>query len=119
MSIVFRFRHDQKLSGHKVRATGVVSHARSHRRGGELTSVGLNPIGVIGRTMASEMSNPSNRARVFAIWSPSTAVGAMIGTFAGGEFAHPYGRLPWWLGGNVELWRRWPYALPCMIAGGM
>lgn len=81
--------------------------------------VGLNPVGVLSRTMVSEMTNPLNRSRVFAIMAPSYAVGAMIGAFAGGEFAHPYGRLPWWLGGNVDLWRRWPYALPCMICGAM
>ena len=40
----------------------------------------------------------------------------MLGAFIGGELAHPYGRLPWWLGGTSEFWRRWPYALPCVVA---
>ncbi|RSH91750.1 hypothetical protein EHS25_009119 [Saitozyma podzolica] len=78
---------------------------------------GLNPAGVIVKILASEVSHPSNRSRIFSIFSPAFAGGAMLGTFIGGEFAHPYGRMPWWLGGTAEIWREWPYALPCLISG--
>ncbi|CAD6573943.1 MAG: hypothetical protein TREMPRED_000968 [Tremellales sp. Tagirdzhanova-0007] len=77
---------------------------------------GLNPCGVIVKILASEISSPENRAKVFSIFSPSFSVGIMLGAFIGGELAHPYGRLPWWLGGTSEFWRRWPYALPCVVA---
>jgi MFS family permease len=72
---------------------------------------------VIVKILASEISHPSNRSRIFSIFSPAFAGGAMLGTFIGGEFAHPYGRMPWWLGGTAEIWREWPYALPCLISG--
>jgi len=81
--------------------------------------VGLNPCGVIVKIMASEISTPANRARVFSIFSPSFSVGLMLGTFMGGELAHPYGRLPWWLGGTSEFWRRWPYGLPTTVSAGL
>jgi hypothetical protein len=41
----------------------------------------------------------------------------LFGTFLGGELAHPYGRLPSWLGGASEFWRRHPFALPCILVG--
>jgi hypothetical protein len=53
------------------------------------------------------------------VFSPSFSVGAMVGSFMGGELSHPYGRLPWWLGGTVELFKEWPYALPCICTGAM
>ena len=81
--------------------------------------VGLAPCGVIVKIMASEISNPMNRAKIFSIFSPSFSVGIMLGTFMGGELAHPYGRLPSWLGGTSEFWRRWPFALPCVVSAGV
>ena len=75
----------------------------------------LNPIGVIGKILASEICHPGNRAKVFAIFSPGFALGAMMGTLVGGEFTYPYGRLPAWLGGTSEFYRRWPFALPCVV----
>jgi MFS family permease len=80
---------------------------------------GLNPIGVIGKIYASEISTPQNRTRLFAIFSPSFSIGIMVGTFLGGDLAKPYGRLPGWLGGKNEFWRDWPYALPCLTSAGM
>lgn len=81
--------------------------------------VGINPIGVVGKIFASEICHPGNRAKVFSIFSPGFSMGAMVGTFLGGELAHPYGRMPWWLGGTTELWKRWPYGLPCVVTAGM
>lgn len=82
-------------------------------------AVGLTPLGVVGKVMVSEISTPATRARIFSVFSPSFAVGAMIGSFMGGELSHPYGRLPWWLCGTVELFKDWPYALPCIGTGIM
>ena len=79
----------------------------------ELTIVvGLGPCGVLNKILASEISNASNRSRIFAIFSPAFSMGMLLGTFMGGQLAHPYGRLPSWLGGANEFWRQWPYALP-------
>ncbi|ORX40689.1 major facilitator superfamily domain-containing protein [Kockovaella imperatae] len=75
----------------------------------------MNPIGVIGKILASEICHPGNRAKVFAIFSPGFALGAMAGNLIGGEFSHPWHRLPAWLGGATELYRDWPYALPCVV----
>ena len=75
----------------------------------------MNPIGVIGKILASEICHPGNRAKVFAIFSPGFALGAMAGNLIGGEFSHPWHRLPRWLGGRTQLYRDWPYALPCVV----
>lgn len=65
--------------------------------------------------MASEVANPNNRSKVFSIFSPAFSIGNLFGAFLGGELAHPYGRLPWWLGGTIEFWKRWPFALPSVV----
>jgi MFS family permease len=65
--------------------------------------------------MGAELSTPSNRAKIFSILSPSFSIGMLIGTLLGGLLAHPYGRLPAILGGTSELWRDWPFALPCVV----
>lgn len=80
-----------------------------------LITVGLTPAGVLNKILASEISNPSNRNRIFSIFSPSFSAGMLVGTFLGGQLAHPYGRMPSWLGGTSEFWRAWPYALPNVI----
>ncbi len=41
----------------------------------------------------------------------------LLGTFLGGQLGRPYGRLPAWMGGKFELWREWPFALPCLVVG--
>ena len=77
--------------------------------------VGLNPVGALSRVIIAESSTKTNRARAFAIFAPVFSVGMMIGQLIGGELSQPYGRLPWWLGGTYELWRKWPFALPCVV----
>jgi MFS family permease len=67
------------------------------------------------KILASELTHPKNRAKVFSVFSPSFYIGIMLGTFLGGHLARPYGRLPWWLGGTADIWRRWPYALPSVV----
>lgn len=83
--------------------------------GVKLMTVGVIPVGVVGRAMVTEISNSQNRVKVFALYSPSFSMGGMIGTFIGGELAKPYGRLPSWLGGESVFFREYPYALPCMV----
>lgn len=77
--------------------------------------VGCSPVALLGKTMIAQACNIHNRARVFALYSPSFALGGMISTLLGGELTHPYGRLPRWLGGSSDFLHRWPYALPCMV----
>ncbi|OCF61206.1 hypothetical protein L486_00852 [Kwoniella mangroviensis CBS 10435] len=76
---------------------------------------GLNPGPVISRTIFTELSHPSNRALIFSIWGPLFSVGICLGTFLGGLLAEPYGRLPWWIGGENGQWKKWPYALPGVV----
>ncbi|OCF38231.1 hypothetical protein I316_00457 [Kwoniella heveanensis BCC8398] len=79
---------------------------------------GLNPSGVLSRIMITESSHPSNRPFIFSLYSPVFNLGYVSGTLIGGFFASPYGRLPWFLGGRAEIWREWPYGLPCVIVAG-
>lgn len=85
----------------------------------KLTTVGIIPVGVVGKTMVTEISHPENRVQVFSLYSPGFSMGGMIGTFLGGELAKPYGRLPGWLGGQSTFLRDWPYALPCLVVFAM
>jgi predicted MFS family arabinose efflux permease len=82
-------------------------------------TVGLNSGGVVTKIMAAELSHTSNRARIFSILSPSFSIGMVMGTFLGGVLAHPFGRLPSFLGGSSPFWHRHPYALPCVVVGAL
>ena len=82
-------------------------------------TAGVSPCIVVNKTMTMEISNPKTRARIFSFFSPGFSVGAMLGTFIGGELSHPYDRLPRLLGGGLEFFRRWPYALPCLVNGAL
>ncbi|WWD21883.1 hypothetical protein CI109_106371 [Kwoniella shandongensis] len=75
---------------------------------------GLNPAQTINRVILAEISNPSNRARIYPITDPAYTVGVILGTTIGGELSSPYHKLPRWLGGEVLLFRDYPYALPCL-----
>ena len=104
--------------GQLIIARGISEHSLSclaNQIGLMANKVGLNPAGVLVKTSAGEMAHPSNRDRIFSLMSPAFSTGFLIGSFLGGELTHPSGRLPWWLGGTFELWRRWPYALPCLV----
>lgn len=74
---------------------------------------------MLTKICAAELSHPSNRSAIFAILSPAFGSGFLLGTFLGGELAHPYGRLPSWLGGQARLFERSPYALPCLVTFGV
>nr|XP_031864320.1 uncharacterized protein CI109_000233 [Kwoniella shandongensis]KAA5531392.1 hypothetical protein CI109_000233 [Kwoniella shandongensis] len=76
---------------------------------------GLNPAQTINRVILAEISDPSNRARIYAITDPAFIVGVVMGTTIGGELSSPYHRLPRWLGGEAEFFRDYPYALPCLV----
>jgi MFS family permease len=69
--------------------------------------------------MVTEISTPQNRMTVFAIYAPTFHVGAILGTLLGGQLANPYERLPAFLGGRCELFRKWPYALPSLAIGAL
>ncbi|WWD17257.1 hypothetical protein CI109_101695 [Kwoniella shandongensis] len=82
--------------------------------------VGLDACPVINKLIVSEISHSSNRAQIRAIFSLMFQLGMLLGTFlGGGMLAHPYGRLPWWLGGSVEFFREWPYALPGLVGAAL
>ncbi|WVF73107.1 hypothetical protein IAT40_007926 [Kwoniella sp. CBS 6097] len=79
---------------------------------------GLNPSGVLSRIMITECSHQSNRPFIFSLWSPVFNVGYVSGQLLGGFLANPYGRLPGFLGGQSEIWKNWPYGLPCVVVCG-
>ena len=81
--------------------------------------MGLGSAGVINKIMAGEVANPHNRSKIFSYFSPAFSIGNLIGASIGGQLAHPYGRLPAWLGGTSEFWRSWPYALPAVVIAVM
>nr|XP_019046672.1 hypothetical protein I302_05422 [Kwoniella bestiolae CBS 10118]OCF25602.1 hypothetical protein I302_05422 [Kwoniella bestiolae CBS 10118] len=82
-------------------------------------AAGINPTGVLARVLIAEISHPTNRARIFALYSPISSIGMMLGSLCGGGLAMPYGRLPAWLGGRSQILREWPFALPCLVGVGL
>lgn len=81
--------------------------------------MGLTSVGVLVKICANELAYPSTRTRIFSTLSPAFGLGFLVGTFLGGELTHPYGRLPWWLGGTTSLFKDHPYALPCLTVFGL
>nr|XP_018260961.1 uncharacterized protein I303_06678 [Kwoniella dejecticola CBS 10117]OBR83119.1 hypothetical protein I303_06678 [Kwoniella dejecticola CBS 10117] len=77
--------------------------------------IGLNPTPVMSKILITELTQPTNREFIFSIYSPIFNLGYLVGHLIGGWLASPYGRLPFWLGGNSDFLRRWPYALPCLV----
>lgn len=73
----------------------------------------------VTRIVVAEITDSSNRAFVFSIYSPMFSVGAILGTTIGGQLAHPYGRLPVWAGGDSEFLKEWPYALPSFACAAL
>ncbi|OCF38135.1 hypothetical protein I316_00359 [Kwoniella heveanensis BCC8398] len=73
---------------------------------------GLNPVPVVVRVMITELTDLSNRPFVFSSYSPVFHCGYIMGHLAGGLLSKPYGRLPAFLGGEIELFQKWPYGLP-------
>lgn len=78
---------------------------------------GLGPIPVLAKIVVGEITQPSNRDRVFSLFSPSFSTGFLLGSLIGGQLSNPYGRLPGWLGRDSQLWQAKPYALPMLVAG--
>ncbi|WWD03556.1 hypothetical protein V865_001609 [Kwoniella europaea PYCC6329] len=77
--------------------------------------VGLNPTPVLSKILITELTHPSNRGFIFSIYSPIFNTGYLLGHLIGGWLANPYGRLPSWMGGDSAFFKRWPYALPCLV----
>nr|XP_019010250.1 uncharacterized protein I206_04718 [Kwoniella pini CBS 10737]OCF49031.1 hypothetical protein I206_04718 [Kwoniella pini CBS 10737] len=77
--------------------------------------IGLNPTPVLSKILITEFTHPTNREFIFSIYSPIFNTGYLIGHLIGGWLADPYGRLPFWLGGNSDFFQKWPYALPCLV----
>ncbi len=81
--------------------------------------VGLTSVGVLVKICANDLAHP-RRGHGFSLpCLPHSAWGFLVGTFLGGELTHPFGRLPWWLGGTSTLFRDHPYALPCLAVFGL
>ncbi|KAI9452892.1 MFS general substrate transporter [Lactarius psammicola] len=69
-------------------------------------------IGVM-KSMMAELTDESNMARGFSLFSVTSAVGGTIGPFIGGVLSRPQDRWP-----NVfshPFWREYPYFLPCLV----
>ncbi|ODO05369.1 hypothetical protein L198_02062 [Cryptococcus wingfieldii CBS 7118] len=74
---------------------------------------GFTPTGVLTKTVVAEIAHPTNRARIFAIYSPAFSVGIIIGSLLGGELAGPARRV-----GQDWAWlQEYPYALPGVVNG--
>lgn len=77
-----------------------------------------NSIVPVGRTAMSEMCSSKHQAKAFAIIGSSSALGIIFGPSIGGFFTNPAVNIPSVFGQN-ELFRKFPFALPCIITAVM
>ncbi|KAJ1662329.1 hypothetical protein IW140_005960 [Coemansia sp. RSA 1813] len=66
------------------------------------------------KSVISEISDDSNRARMMAFLPLMWNIGAVAGASIGGIFADPAHQYPS-VFGNIQLFRTFPYLLPCAI----
>ncbi|KAG6817274.1 hypothetical protein H0H87_010935 [Tephrocybe sp. NHM501043] len=86
-----------------------VYHHRFTLVGTELTFAAL--VGVM-KSVMGELTDPSNRAKGFALMPAVWATGATLGPLIGGTLAQPADRFPSIFGG--KFWQDFPYFLPCL-----
>ncbi|KZT54505.1 MFS general substrate transporter [Calocera cornea HHB12733] len=76
---------------------------------------GLSGNGAVIQTMISEMTDDTNEARAFPLYSLMWALGSVIGPSIGGTLSRPADNFPSVFGG-VAFWETYPYFLPCAIS---
>ncbi|KZO92825.1 member of major facilitator superfamily multidrug-resistance, DHA1 sub-family [Calocera viscosa TUFC12733] len=77
----------------------------------------LNGNAAVGKCVLGEVTDPTNQARAFSFLSPAWAVGSILAPIIGGFLSKPAESFPN-IFGNVQLFKTFPYALPC-IAGAV
>ncbi|EJT97729.1 MFS general substrate transporter [Dacryopinax primogenitus] len=76
---------------------------------------GLSGNGAVIQTMISEMTDETNEARAFPLYSLMWAVGCIVGPSIGGTLSRPADNFPSIFGG-VPFWEEYPYFLPCLCS---
>lgn len=64
-----------------------------------------------------EITDVTNQAIAFPIYSLCWPIGSIVGPLIGGTFSRPADRLPQWF--DYPLFRNFPYLLPCLMAGSI
>lgn len=70
------------------------------------------------QSMVGEMTDETNQARAYTVVELIWYIGSIVGTLLGGTLAEPCERFPELFGG-VQLFRSYPFLLPCAIAFSM
>lgn len=68
------------------------------------------------RAMFTEISTPKTQARAFSFFAFASNIGIFLGPLLGGGLANPVKNYPK-VFGHVELFKRYPYALPTLVCG--
>ncbi|KZT54511.1 MFS general substrate transporter [Calocera cornea HHB12733] len=76
---------------------------------------GLSGNGAVIQTMISEMTDETNEAQAFPLFSLMWAVGCIVGPSIGGMLSRPTETFPSVFGG-VKFWEDYPYFLPCLCS---
>ncbi|EJU00149.1 MFS general substrate transporter [Dacryopinax primogenitus] len=76
---------------------------------------GFNGNAAVGKCVLGEVTDATNQARAFSFLSPAWAIGSIIAPIIGGFLSKPAESFPD-IFGNVQLFKTFSYALPC-IAG--
>jgi MFS family permease len=72
---------------------------------------------VVIRTLFAEISDKSNQAKAFSYFAFAANIGQLVGPAIGGFLSRPATEYPNVFGG-IQLFVDYPYALPCLVAGG-
>ncbi|CAO1612908.1 unnamed protein product [Sympodiomycopsis kandeliae] len=60
-----------------------------------------------------DLTDSTNEGRAYAILGFAWGFGGILGPILGGVLEHPVDKFPW-LFGNMELFKQYPYLLPCL-----
>ncbi|KZT54706.1 MFS general substrate transporter [Calocera cornea HHB12733] len=77
----------------------------------------LNGNAAVGKCVLGEVTDATNQARAFSFLSPAWAIGSILAPIIGGFLSKPAESFPE-IFGNVQLFKTFPYALPC-VAGAL
>ncbi|KAI9335269.1 major facilitator superfamily domain-containing protein [Obelidium mucronatum] len=69
----------------------------------------------VAKSMTGEITDKTNRPLAFSLFGVCFSLGSVVGPMLGGTLSNPVTQLPW-LFGDSELFKTYPYLLPCLCS---
>ncbi|GAA5981662.1 hypothetical protein JCM10908_004557 [Rhodotorula pacifica] len=72
----------------------------------------------VARSAVQDVTDETNRSTAYTILGLLWGMGGIVGSVLGGTLEHPTEKYPSYFG-NSDLFRTYPYLLPCLLAGSV